>query len=280
MPRLVVAVFAQGSMGAGLAGRLTRHGAQVLTCLDGRSASSRARAAEAGMVDAPLSALADADIILSITPPAEALAFARSLAPALAAAARPPVFADCNAISPETVRQAAHVVTATGAPFVDASIIGLPPGPDDDGPVIYASGPDAARLLPLGDHGLRIKLLQGPVGAASALKMSYAGITKGFAAIMSMMTLAAARSGAAEALRAELAISQPGFLKTYGRQTQGMFPKAYRWVAEMQEIADFASGDPEARAIYEAVSRFYGRLAEDYEGEQAETGILGGFGRG
>ncbi len=59
-----------------------------------------------------------------------------------------------------------------------------------------------------------------------------------------------------------------------------MFPKAGRWVAEMQEIADFAGGDPEAHAVYEAISRFYARLADDHAGEQSETGVLAGFGRG
>jgi putative dehydrogenase len=275
----VVAIFAQGAMGAGLARRLVAQGVRVLTCLDGRSAASRARAAEAGMQAVAFEALAEADLFLSIAPPAEAGAIARRLAPALSGLARPAVYADCNAVSPETVRQVGQIVAAAGAAFVDASIIGLPPSADQE-PVIYASGPDARRLEVLNTCGLRIKRLDGPVGAASALKMSYAGITKGFAAIMSMMTLAAARSGAAEALRAELGDSQPGFLKTFGRQTDGMFPKAYRWVAEMQEIADYAGGDPEARAIYEAVSRFYARVAEDYEGEQAETGVLTRFGRG
>ena len=275
----VVAVFAQGAMGAGLAGRLSAHGAQVITCLEGRGAASRARAQAAGMTDVPFEAMAQADLFLSIAPPSEALGIARRLAPALTALNRPALYVDCNAVSPETVRHVAQVVEAAGAGFVDASIIGQPPAEGYD-PAIYASGPEVEGFERLGGFGLRIKRLEGPVGAASALKMSYAGITKGFAAIVSMMTLAAARSGAAEALRAELAESQPGFLKTYGRQTGGMFPKAYRWVAEMQEIADFAGADAEAKALWEAVSRFYARLAEDYEGEQVEVGVLSGFGRG
>lgn len=62
----------------------------------------------------------------------------------------------------------------------------------------------------LAQHGLTIKLLDGPVGAASGLKMSYAGITKGLTALAAAMMLAATRFGAASDQAAELAESQPG----------------------------------------------------------------------
>ena len=38
-----------------------------------------------------------------------------------------------------------------------------------------ASGPDAGRLDALQDRGVRFRILHAPIGAASALKMSYAG---------------------------------------------------------------------------------------------------------
>ncbi|WP_253713756.1 hypothetical protein [Bradyrhizobium sp. WD16] len=64
----------------------------------------------------------------------------------------------------------------------------------------------------LGRHGLDVRVIDGPVGAASALKLSYAGITKGLVAIAATMVLAAERAGAGPALRAELAASQPQLL--------------------------------------------------------------------
>ena len=94
-------------------------------------------------------------------------------------------------------------------------------------------------------HGLDIRVLEGPIGAASALKMSYAGITKGFTALGAAMALAATRAGAAEALHRELADSQPALLGWLTRQVPRMYPKAYRWVAEMEEIAGFI-GAPDA----------------------------------
>lgn len=51
------------------------------------------------------------------------------------------------------------------------------------------------------------------------------------------MILAAERAGAAETLRAELARSRPELLAMARLQMPRAFPRAYRWVAEMREIA-------------------------------------------
>ncbi len=42
-----------------------------------------------------------------------------------------------------------------------------------------------------------------------------------------------------------------------------MFGKAYRWVAEMEEIAHFTGGDPASREMYEAIAALYRQLAAD-----------------
>jgi len=41
-----------------------------------------------------------------------------------------------------------------------------------------------------------------------------------------------------------------------------MYDKAYRWVAEMEEISDFLEKNPPSRDIYAAVARLYAYLAE------------------
>ena len=274
---VVVAVVAPGAMGAGVAQRLAEHGCDVRTLLGGRSEASAARARGAGMVAVDEAGIAACDIILSIVPPGEALVLADRLAPALSAATHRPVYADCNAISPQTALRVAEIVGVTGARFVDAGIIGLPPSPGGKAPVFYASGPDAAALMPLDALGIPVKLLSGPIGAASGLKMSYAGITKGSTALAAAMMLAATRFGAADDLRAELAASQPHMLQNAKRGIPGMFPKAYRWVAEMEEIADFAGEDEATRVIYQGIAKLYERLARDFEGEQAEIGALRHF---
>jgi 3-hydroxyisobutyrate dehydrogenase-like beta-hydroxyacid dehydrogenase len=259
----VIGVIAQGMMGAGVGRRLHETGAEVRTLLTGRSSKSAERARAAGMDPAAdeHALLAGADFFLSILPPGETESLARQLAPALKTLDRKPVYVDCNAISPQSAIRIGEIIAPTGADFVDGGIIGGPPRPGYS-PTIYASGPTAGQTAVLRDWGIDWRVIDGPVGAASALKMSYAGITKGTTAIASAMLLGAARFGCGEALIAELTESQPEMLARFREGIPRMYDKAYRWVAEMEEISDFLSGNPPSRDIYAAIARLYADLAE------------------
>lgn len=272
-----VAIVAPGSMGAGVARRLTDNNVMVLTSLAGRSAASAKRAADAGMQPVEDSALAKADFLLSIVPPGEALSLAQRLAPVLAAADRKPVYVDCNAISPPTLLKVAETIKPTGCAFVGAGIIGPPPKPGSSNTKFYAAGPFAKGFAALNDHGLIVRVLDGPLTAAAALKMSYAGITKGFTALGASMMLAATRGGSAEALKAELAESQPHLLAFLGQSVPGMYGKAYRWVAELDEISGFVGDDYKENAMLSAAARFYERMAADQAGEKKEIAALDRF---
>ena len=184
---------------------------------------------------------------------------------------------DCNAISPPTVERIAAVIAPTGCPFVDAGIIGSPPRPGYDGPTFYASGPDAPRFATLGPYGLDVRVLEGPLSAASALKMSYGGITKGVTALGAAMLLAATRGGSADALFRELKHSQPQLLAWFTRQIGGMYPKAYRWVAEMEEVSGFAGENAESKQIYAAIAQFYEHMARDFASDQKDVNALKSF---
>jgi 3-hydroxyisobutyrate dehydrogenase-like beta-hydroxyacid dehydrogenase len=273
----IVSVIAPGMMGSAVASRLTAAGATVRTSLTGRSDATVARAKAAGMVDADDAALVEADFILSIVPPGQALGLAERLAPALRAAKRKPVYVDCNAVSPDTVLRIDAVVRATGASFVDGGIIGPPPEVDSSKTRIYLSGPDAEKVTLLQAYGLSTPVQAGPVGAASAMKMSYAGITKGFTALGAAMMLAATRAGTADALVAEMKVSQPVLLKWLTGQMPKMHSKAYRWVAEMEEIAAFIGEDRPGFWFYVSAARLYETIAADFEGERVETSALDAF---
>ena len=143
----IVAVIAPGAMGSGVGQRLAENGVDVVTSLAGRGAASAARAKAAGMRAVEDTTLGEAEAILSIVPPGNALELAERLAPVLRAAPRKPLYVDCNAVSPDTVRHIAAVVQATGASFVDGGIIGGPPKPGSTGTKIYVSGPEAQRAV-------------------------------------------------------------------------------------------------------------------------------------
>ena len=272
-----VAIIAPGSMGSAAAKCLTERGVKVLTSLTGRSEASAKRAREAGMAAVSDAQLTEADYILSIVPPGDAFALAQRLAPVLTAANRKPLYVDCNAVSPKTVEKIEAVVKATGCAFVGAGIIGPPPKPGAANTRFYASGADANDFARLNDYGLIVRVLAGPVNTASALKMSYAGITKGFTALGAAMFLAATRNGSAEALKAELAESRPDLLGYLTKQIPSMYPKAYRWIAELEEISAFVGNDHAEHEMLEAAARLYERLAADVAGGNEETGQLDRF---
>lgn len=272
-----IAIIAPGAMGAGVANCLTAQGVRVITSLDGRSEASRRRAAAAGMQDVSTGALAEADFLLSIVPPAEAVALAQRLAPTLAASSRRTIYVDCNAVSPPTAQAVAAIIAATECGFVDAGIIGPPPKPGTTNTKFYASGSRAGDFAALNDFGLIVRVLNGPLTAASALKMSYAGITKGLTALGAAMMLAATRGGSADALKAELTESQPDLLRFFERMVPPMYGKAYRWGPELDEIAGFVGTEHSESAMFTAAARFYEELAADVAGNNRETATLDSF---
>jgi putative dehydrogenase len=280
----VVAVIAPGMMGAGVGKRLADNGVKVLTSLKGRSEETAARAKAAGMAAASDDEIAASDFILSILPPGDAIALAERFQPALKASNAKPVYVDCNAINPVTVDKVAAVIAPTDCPFVDSGIIGSPPTPQAPGegkvkgsPRFYASGPAAPRFATLRDYGLDVRVLDGAMSAASALKMSYAGITKGTQAIGAAMMLAATRAGSADALFAELSSSQKEMFAWFKRGLTLMPPKAYRWIAEMHEIAGFVGEDPAASELYQGAAHFYERIAADFDAGKKDVTALTEF---
>jgi len=276
MTKTTVAIIAQGAMGAGTAARLTSNGVDVVTWLEGRSSASRARAEKAGMRGVDLAGIAAADIILSIVPPSDALKLAEQLAPTLKAAKTKPLYADMNAVSSAKVEQVAAVIAPTGCTFSDGGIIGPPPRPDTQNTVYFFSAIPADRVAALGKGGLQVKMVDGPIGAASALKMSYAAIGKGLTALATASILMADKYGAKEALLEELQRSQPNILKGVSWSVPDMFVKAYRFVGEMEEIAE-QSGRKSTAAIYNGIADLYREIAADQDGPKKDVATLDQF---
>jgi len=268
-----IAVIGAGEMGSAVGRRLHKMGARVMTELNGRSEQSARRAKNAGLeiIDDDELLIRQSNLILSIVPPGVACAVADRFRGPLEKTAHKPTFVECNAIAPVTVRHIETILKETGCGFVDAGIIGGPPSIDDltKGPRFYASGCHAQKISILTQYGLDISILDAPIGAASALKLAYAGLTKGFTALGAAMIGAAARNNLDAALRAELARSQPDMLMRLDRFIPAMFPKAYRWIAEMEQIADFAGEENQGSTIYKGAARLYERIAAEFESEDS-----------
>ena len=259
-----VGIMMPGDMGHAVGRVLREGGLRVVTCLQGRSARTWARAVAAGIKALPDDAalVREADVVLSILAPAHAPALAERIAGALRATGETLLFVDCNAVAPQTVLDIGAVLTDAGARFVDAGIIGGPPKPGTAGPRFYASGPGAAELLSLRDAGLDVRLAGSAIGQASGLKMCYAAMSKGFTALATEALMAARLLGLEAELRTELAESQGALLAWIERALPGMPLKAWRWVGEMEEIAATFGAVGLPPELFEAIAAFYGIVAQ------------------
>ena len=255
-----------GEMGSGIAARLVENGARVLTSLSGRSAATQSRAKSAGVEILDDKQISEqAEVILSIVPPSVAAATAQRFLPLIGDSHRKPLFLECNAIAPQTVIAIAKLFAERGLRFGDAAIIGLSPKPGEPGPRLYMSGAVQPEADLLRSFGLDSRVLSDAVGDASALKMAYAGINKGFQAIGAAMILGAARNGAAASLLVELKDSQPIFCAWLQKKLPAMYSKAYRWDDEMREIAKFLEPEQGSVAMLTGAADFYQHVAVEFE---------------
>jgi 3-hydroxyisobutyrate dehydrogenase-like beta-hydroxyacid dehydrogenase len=259
MSEAPIGLLHPGEMGAAVGGGLVETGHRVLWASAGRGPATRARAEAAGLVDAgTVAALAQqAGTILSICPPFAALDVARSVAGHL-----PPgfdgVFADANAVSPGTAGGVARIVEAAGASYVDGGIIGLPPTPEG-GTRLYLSGSRAAEVRRLlAGTDLDVRVLEGEM-TASALKMAYAGWTKGTAALILAVRGLARAAGVEDALLAEWQESQPDLPRRSQRAASSAVTKGWRWVGEMEEIAASMTAAGLPPGFHEAAAEIFRR---------------------
>jgi 3-hydroxyisobutyrate dehydrogenase-like beta-hydroxyacid dehydrogenase len=233
-----VGILSPGDMGHTVGQVLGSHGLRVITCLQGRSERTRSLAERARIADVPSyqALVTEADVILSILVPAQACHAARAVARALSETGADLVYADCNAIAPQTACQIDDIITEVGGRFVDASIIGPPPRREGV-TRFYVSGPHAGVLEGLTEFGLDVIVLGQEIGQASAIKMCYAALTKGLTALCTELLTAAEVLGVSQALREEFQLSQAALYERMERGLPRMPMKSRRWIGEMEEIA-------------------------------------------
>ncbi|HEU5462517.1 MAG TPA: DUF1932 domain-containing protein [Candidatus Binatia bacterium] len=235
-----IALLHPGNMGVTIGAVAAAGGARVLWVSDGRSGATRRRAEEAKLIESRrlTDALNEADTVLSVCPPHAALDVAGSVA----AAKFRGIYVDANAVSRDTAETIGRIVSAAGASFVDAGIIGAPVRRAQT-TRLYLSGERAAEIAALFEGTLLdARAIGAAPGAASALKVAYAAWTKCTDTLALAIRAYATKEGIDEALLQEWAISQPSLANKCERAAAIAVPKAWRYVGEMREIAEaFAS---------------------------------------
>jgi 3-hydroxyisobutyrate dehydrogenase-like beta-hydroxyacid dehydrogenase len=233
--RTTLGLLHPGEMGSAIGAVLVHTGQRVLWASAGRSAATTQRAMDAGLVDAGTveRLVAQCDVVFSVCPPHAAAEVARAIHDFSG------IFVEANAISPRTAREIAAVVAGQGASVVDGGVIGPPPGSTTPGEThLYLAGPEAATVARLFDSTpVDARVVDGEIGAASALKMAYAAWTKGSAALLLAIRALARVSDVEQVLLTEWEESQPGLTRRSLQAGRSAATKGWRWIAEMEEIA-------------------------------------------
>lgn len=279
MADLRIGLLHPGEMGATVGAAARANGAHVIWTSDGRSPETCTRAAAAGLDDVhSLESLVEqSHVLLSVCPPHVAADVAHTVAKLGFAG----TYVDANAVSPATAREIGRVVEEAGANFVDGGIIG-PPAHTRGSTRLYLSGSEAERMAAFFAQGpLEAIVLDGPPGAASALKMAFASYTKGTAALLVAIRTLAIHEGVDNALLREWEQSLPDLPARSQEAVRSTSRKAWRFVGEMNEIAATFASAGLPSGFHGAAAELYLRMAHYKDAplppsvEEVATSLLG-----
>ena len=229
-------------------------GGRVVWAGQGRSPATAARADRAGLEDVGTIAevAAQADVVVSVCPPGAAL----DQAAAVAATGFEGVYVDANAVAPSTARR----IDAMFDHFVDGGIVG-PPARTAGTTRLYLSGD---RALEVADRWsgsvLETRIVEGGAGAASAVKMCFAGWTKGTSALLLAIRAVAEAEGVTDDLLGEWQTSMPDLVTRSERAAGATAPKAWRFGPEMDEIARTFADTDLPPGFHQAAAQIYRAL--------------------
>lgn len=181
-------------------------------------------------------AVEGAGLIFSLVTADEAEAAARAAATHIAPGA---IFCDMNSVAPATKSSSAAIIEAAGGHYVDVAVMS-PVHPALNAAPLLLSGPKAGQaheaLQSLGFTKLRV--VEGEVGRASAIKMLRSVMVKGLEALTTECVLAARRAGVYDEVVASLNASWPG--TDWGEKADynldRMMVHGLRRAAEMEEV--------------------------------------------
>ena len=127
---------------------------------------------------------------------------------------------------------------------------------------MYLSGQDAEKVVQLFDKGpLDAQVLSEQIGDASALKMCFAAYTKGSTALLCSILACAENLGVRDALNTHWSRNGSGFANQASNRVQAVTSKAWRFVAEMEEIADTFEAAGVPGGSQSTAAEIYRRLA-------------------
>jgi len=258
-----------GDMGQGVAGQLQKKGYTVLTALDQRSERSKKMAKDIGLTDVGSidKLVAESDLIMSVMNPGSAIDFAREAAAAIAKQSRKPLFIDCNAIAPDTMREIAELMKGAGSRCLDGGLIGPPPRGTAK-VHLYVAGPGVKDIEQIGNEQLVVHVMSEKLGDASAIKMCYGAFNKGIQGLLVEIFMASHRLGVHDMLEQQILSSRADIYNWLLGTLPQMPPKAYRWVPEMLQIAKTFEGVGMTPRLFQGQSDMFEMIAKTALGKE------------
>ena len=267
-----VGVLHPGEMGITVLESLVENDVSATWVKEGRSEDTIQRANSFPSLDTLEELVHSVETIISVCPPSAALKVALNIFDQ----GFEGTYVDANAISPLESRKIAELF---GAAFVDGGIIG-PPAKKAGTTRIYLSGirsrevADLFQVGPLEAVALSESSDPEEITSASALKMAYAGYSKGSSALLLAVNAFAQKSGVLEALHKEWEISAPGLVRRSQNTAVNISRKAWRFGAEMDFISESFDEKSLPPEIHRGASALYRALEEFKDQPPAELNTL------
>jgi 3-hydroxyisobutyrate dehydrogenase-like beta-hydroxyacid dehydrogenase len=232
----------------------------------------RTRAADTGtrLVATPRALADSARVILSVVTPASALEAATSLASDLTA---DHLYVDLNSVSPATKQEIAAAVDAGAGRFVEGAIMAPVSSADHRVPILLNGGWASELCSALSPYRMRLEVMNGPTGAAAAVKMCRSIVIKGLEALLLECTLAAGEYGAADRVYDSLAETYSGMdWRTIANYMMGrVLEHGERRAREMEEVVQTLRAAGIEPLMAEATAR-----RQDWEAALRSDGRLNG----
>ena len=242
-----VGLLFPGEMGAAIGTALAE---PPLWASEGRSEATAERAASFEDVNSLGDLVARCGVILSVCPPA----IAEETAERVGELGFAGLYVDANAVSPARMER----IAARFPRCVDGSItartqlnmyLGGDPADVAEVEALFAVGGDVETIP-----------LDGPIGAASALKMAFGGWNK-ISAALEAQAFAIARAYGLEAELAAEGVDPDRIPRSAGR--------AWRWAAEMREIGDTCA----ALGLPDGMARGAGELFDRWSDHRDDASV-------
>ncbi len=262
-PKPTVGVLYPGELGAAVALLLRAAGHRVITTVEHRGSATRRRCEQLGLetVDSLEAVVRGCDVLISLVTPDAAEVVADECFDAVKSRPARLIYVDANSVGPEAIERINVAAGRAGVDFVDASINGLAVNLTRSA-TLFVSGARADEVGRLFEPGMRVERLGPTPGAASAMKMLLAGLSKGVCALFLELGILADSKAMLEPFMAQTRRIYPGLGELVDRMVPTYARHAVRRAVEMAELEETSARCVKTALVIPAVRAMHEALAQ------------------